>query len=27
MAQGGGTNPSALPQALDSVRKWVEERA
>jgi alanyl-tRNA synthetase len=27
MAQGGGTNPAALPQALDSVRKWVEERA
>jgi alanyl-tRNA synthetase len=27
MAQGGGTNPAALPQALASVRKWVEERA
>jgi alanyl-tRNA synthetase len=27
MAQGGGTDPAALPQALASVRKWVEERA
>jgi alanyl-tRNA synthetase len=27
MAQGGGTNPAALAQALASVRKWVEERA
>jgi alanyl-tRNA synthetase len=27
MAQGGGTNPAALPEALASVRKWVEERA
>ncbi len=26
MAQGGGTNPAALPGALASVRKWVEER-
>ena len=27
MAQGGGTQPAALPAALASVRKWVEERA
>jgi alanyl-tRNA synthetase len=26
MAQAGGTNASALPQALASVRGWVEER-
>jgi len=26
MAQGGGTSPDKLPSALDSVRKWVEER-
>ncbi|HEY5000012.1 MAG TPA: alanine--tRNA ligase, partial [Usitatibacter sp.] len=26
MAQAGGTNPAALPAALDSVRGWVEER-
>jgi alanyl-tRNA synthetase len=26
MAQAGGTNASALPAALDSVRGWVEER-
>jgi alanyl-tRNA synthetase len=26
MAQAGGNNPAALPQALASVRKWVEER-
>ncbi len=24
MAQGGGNNPSALPQALESVVSWVE---
>jgi len=26
MAQAGGTNPSALPAALQSVRSWVAER-
>jgi alanyl-tRNA synthetase len=26
MAQAGGTDPSKLPQALESVRAWVEER-
>ncbi len=26
MAQAGGTNPSALPKALESVRGWVAER-
>ena len=26
MAQAGGTNPAALPAALDSVRAWVAER-
>lgn len=26
MAQGGGTNPAALPGALDSVVDWVKER-
>jgi alanyl-tRNA synthetase len=26
MAQGGGTNPAALPQALESVLDWVKER-
>jgi alanyl-tRNA synthetase len=26
MAQAGGTNPSALPKALDSVRDWVEQK-
>jgi alanyl-tRNA synthetase len=26
MAQGGGTIPDKLPSALDSVRRWVEER-
>jgi alanyl-tRNA synthetase len=26
MAQGGGTDPAALPGALASVKKWVEER-
>jgi alanyl-tRNA synthetase len=26
MAQAGGTNPSALPAALESVRSWVAER-
>jgi len=26
MAQAGGTNPAALPAALDSVRGWVEQR-
>ena len=26
MAQAGGTNPEALPAALQSVRSWVEER-
>jgi alanyl-tRNA synthetase len=26
MAQAGGTHPEKLPEALDSVRKWVEER-
>ena len=26
MAQAGGTNPEALPQALASVKGWVEER-
>jgi alanyl-tRNA synthetase len=26
MAQAGGTDASKLPQALDSVRSWVEER-
>jgi alanyl-tRNA synthetase len=26
MAQAGGTDPSALPSALTSVRAWVEQR-
>jgi alanyl-tRNA synthetase len=26
MAQAGGTNPAALPEALQSVRSWVAER-
>ena len=26
MAQAGGTNPEKLPEALASVRAWVEER-
>jgi alanyl-tRNA synthetase len=26
MAQGGGTSPDKLPEALDSVRSWVAER-
>jgi hypothetical protein len=26
MAQAGGTNPAALPEALKSVRGFVEER-
>jgi alanyl-tRNA synthetase len=26
MAQAGGTSPEKLPQALASVRGWVEER-
>jgi alanyl-tRNA synthetase len=26
MAQAGGTNPAALPAALESVRGWVEQR-
>ncbi len=26
MAQAGGTNPAALPQALQSVQGWVGER-
>ncbi|PWQ93630.1 alanine--tRNA ligase [Leucothrix arctica] len=26
MAQGGGNNPAALPEALDSVVNWVKER-
>jgi alanyl-tRNA synthetase len=26
MAQAGGTNAAALPQALESVRGWVAER-
>ena len=26
MAQAGGTNPDALPQALQSVERWVGER-
>ena len=26
MAQAGGTNPAALPKALDSVREWVEQK-
>ena len=26
MAQAGGTNPAALPQALQSVERWVGER-
>jgi len=26
MAQAGGTNPDALPQALQSVEGWVGER-
>ena len=26
MAQAGGTDPSGLPQALDSVKAWVQER-
>ncbi len=27
MAQGGGTQPEALPKALESVKQWVEARA
>ena len=27
MAQAGGTDPSALPDALAAVRSWVSERA
>ncbi|MCW8886438.1 MAG: alanine--tRNA ligase [Motiliproteus sp.] len=27
MAQGGGTQPEALPAALESVKAWMEERA
>jgi alanyl-tRNA synthetase len=26
MAEGGGTMPAALPQALESVLPWVRER-
>ena len=26
MAQAGGTDPSKLPEALQSVRAWVEQR-
>jgi alanyl-tRNA synthetase len=26
MAQAGGTNPAALPKALESVKGWVEQR-
>ena len=26
MAQAGGTDPTRLPQALESVRAWVEQR-
>jgi len=26
MAQAGGSNPAALPEALQSVRSWVEQR-
>ena len=26
MAQAGGTNPEALPKALQSVEQWVGER-
>jgi alanyl-tRNA synthetase len=26
MAQAGGTDPSNLPQALESVKGWVQER-
>jgi alanyl-tRNA synthetase len=26
MAQAGGTDASKLPQALESVRAWVEQR-
>jgi alanyl-tRNA synthetase len=26
MAQAGGTDPSKLPAALESVRPWVEQR-
>jgi len=26
MAQAGGTEPSGLPAALESVRAWVEQR-
>jgi len=26
MAQAGGTNPAGLPDALKSVRSWVEQR-
>ena len=27
MAQGGGTNPAALPDALKSVSQWVADQA
>ena len=26
MAQAGGSDPSALPEALKSVKNWVEDR-
>ncbi|MGZ5120508.1 MAG: DHHA1 domain-containing protein, partial [Burkholderiales bacterium] len=26
MAQAGGTDPSKLPEALESVKAWVEQR-
>ena len=26
MAQAGGTDPARLPQALESVRNWVEQK-
>ena len=26
MAQGGGTEPGALPQALEAARAWIRER-
>jgi alanyl-tRNA synthetase len=26
LAQAGGTDPAKLPQALASVKRWVEER-
>jgi alanyl-tRNA synthetase len=26
MAQAGGTDPTRLPEALASVREWVEQR-